>query len=86
MPDLGANGRHRENIHMKVTRWRVADGETHIRKGAWEVCIPVGNGDIDTITFSGPNAAGRSARYAEQHGDWREGAVQDEDDISDLLA
>lgn len=74
----------------KVTRWRVADGESRMRKDAWEVCIPVGNGDLDIITFSGPNAAGRSARYAEQHGydlqHTNNPRAENDDDISDLLA
>ncbi len=52
----------------KVRRWRCKDQRT----GGyfWEVCIAVGDGKLDIITFSGPNASGRSARYAEQFG-WK---------------
>ena len=69
----------------EVTRWRVAEKPGH-RPDAWEVCIPVGNGSIDIVTFTGPNAAGRSARYAEQHG-WTVPDVEPEEpSIEDLLS
>ena len=46
-----------------VTRWKIADGSSRIRNGAWEVCIPAGNGSVDIVTFSGPNAERESERY-----------------------
>ena len=77
----------------KVTRWRVGDGPARYREGAWEVCISAGEGRLDIVTFSGPNAAGRSARYAEEHG-WKPGVdfaaieaeIDEEMSIEDMLS